>query len=164
MTSNTNGRTIPRKNYILLGIILLITGIIVWYAGNFYVHYREQELNKPILNTYLKEIRIDEIDNYLTENPSMAIYIGHLQDEKLRDFEIKLLAKLNSYTVNDDFLYLNVTDVNTANLKYSFMFTNEPKIVMFENGQVVKMFAIKDQYNIAKTIKFLTKYELITNY
>lgn len=67
-------KRIPLKNYFILGIILVSSIFIVLYINKLYLSTKN---NDNILNGFIKEIKTQEIDNYIIENPNFIIYLGY---------------------------------------------------------------------------------------
>ena len=78
-------KRIPLKNYFILGIILVSSIFIVLYINKLYLSTKN---NDNILNEFIKEIKTQEIDNYIIENPNFIIYLGYKNNDN-KSFEKK---------------------------------------------------------------------------
>ena len=103
-------RKIPVKNYIILGGIIVVTLFILYYFYCWVDVYKESKINIPILDKYMMVINYNELDNYIVENPNTIVYVSVLENEEIRGFEKKLKNKYKSNSVNNEILYMNITN------------------------------------------------------
>ena len=112
-------REIPVKNYIILGVVIFVTMLILYYFYMWVDVYKESKINIPIMDKYMMVINYNELDNYLVENPNTIVYVSVLEDERIRDFEKKLKVKYKNDEIDNDILYLNITDeIVNKNIKF----------------------------------------------
>ena len=102
-------RNIPLKNYIILGVVLILSVIVVIYFYMWNNAYEESKLNTTIMDKYLQVINYNELNNYLIENKDAVIYISVLEDQKIRNFERKFKSIIVNNSLNSDILYLELT-------------------------------------------------------
>ena len=103
-------RVIPKKNYIILGIVIIVTLCLLYYFYMWFDAYNETRLNKPILNKYMEIINYNEIDNYIVENPNTVIYVSVLENESIRNFEKKVKNSFRDNDIDIEILYLDMTE------------------------------------------------------
>ena len=168
--NKNNKREVPIKNYIKLGIILLISILALFYLYLWYRTYEENRLNTPIMDNYLSIINYNELDDYLTENKNATIYLSKLNDNDIRSFEKKFKLIIQDNALKNKILYLDLTnelDQNneiTITNNYSINENNLPMIVIIENSQVKKTYNIKENnYDENKLETFLDQNNLLTN-
>lgn len=168
--NKNNKREVPIKNYIKLGIILLISILALFYLYLWYRTYEENRLNTPIMDNYLSIINYNELDDYLTENKSATIYLSKLNDNDIRSFEKKFKLIIQDNALKNKILYLDLTnelDQNneiTITNNYTINENNLPMIVIIENSQVKKTYNIKENnYDENKLETFLDQNNLLTN-
>ena len=77
-------RKIPKKNYILLVLLLIMTVFSVFYIANWYTASKNFQLEDSIMKNFLGEIKESEIENYILENPETVIYVSIGNDEKTK--------------------------------------------------------------------------------
>ncbi|MDO5569807.1 MAG: hypothetical protein Q4G04_06905 [bacterium] len=154
-------KTIPKKNYITLTIILVVSFALLFYFYLWYEAYQENKLTTPIINKYISEINYKELDNYLQENMDIVIYTSKLEDERIRNFEKQLKKTILDYNLRDKILYLDITyeDKDSISKQYYINnnnITNVPNILIFENGEIVDIYSIKDNnYDIELLVSYL---------
>jgi len=165
-------REVPRKNYLILTGIIIVTFILLYYFYMWYLTYEESKLNSPIMNRYLQVIKYNELDNYVLDNNYAYIYTGILEDEKIRKFEIEFKNLIKENSLKNKILYLNLTDIynnkkelKEAKNKYTINnnnISNVPCILVFENGSLIDIYNIKDNnYDIDLIKNYLIKKEVI---
>lgn len=168
--NKNNKREVPVKNYIKLGIILLISILALFYLYLWYRTYEENRLNTPIMDNYLSIINYNELNDYLTENKNATIYLSKLNDNDIRSFEKEFKLIIQDNALKNKILYLDLTnelDQNneiTITNNYSINENNLPMIVIIENSQVKKTYNIKENnYDENKLETFLDQNNLLTN-
>ena len=166
-------REIPKRNYIILGIVVIVTFLLMYYFYMWYDAYMDTKIGKPILDKYMDVINGNEIDDYLVENNDAIIYVSVLENEEIRDFEKQLKSLLRKRVIDRDILYLDVTNnkkmLDTLIDKYSSSSFNYdvPMILVIEDGNLKDFYNIKENnYDIDNVklfihgIKFLEEDEL----
>lgn len=168
--NKNNKREVPIKNYIKLGIILLISILALFYLYLWYRTYEENRLNTPIMDNYLSIINYNELNDYLTENKNATIYLSKLNDNDIRSFEKEFKLIIQDNALKNKILYLDLTnelDQNneiTITNNYTINENNLPMIVIIENSQVKKTYNIKENnYDENKLETFLDQNNLLTN-
>lgn len=168
--NKNNKREVPIKNYIKLGIILLISIFALFYLYLWYRTYEENRLNTPIMDNYLSIINYNELNDYLTENKNATIYLSKLNDNDIRSFEKEFKLIIQDNALKNKMLYLDLTnelDQNneiTITNNYTINENNLPMIVIIENSQVKKTYNIKENnYDENKLETFLDQNNLLTN-
>lgn len=165
-------RNIPKKNYVILGIVILVSLLIVYYLYMWFTAYTATKEGEAILDKYMTVINYNELDNYLVENPDGIIYVGILNDEEISKFERKFKNSIKNSKINKEVLYLNITDeisnvnkVKEMKERYTVNYadiTNVPNIMVFENGEIKTIYSIKDNgYDVDKAVKFINDIKLV---
>lgn len=156
-----NEKNIPVKNYIILCIITILSILLVIYFYMWYRTYDSGNLNTSNLNEYLNVIQYNELDNYLIENKDAIIYVSTLNDKEAYNFEKKFKKVINKYAINNNILYLDITEELKDNNIYKQIKNkydvNVPYIIDFKDGKVKSIFNIKDNnYDIDMLTEYLT--------
>lgn len=129
-------KDIPKKNYFILGIILIISCILVYYINAWYSLYQYEKRGNSPITTYMEIINYNEVENYIAENSDAIIYISKSNNLKIRKFEEdneKLFKKLE---LNYNILYMDAKDVN-KDLKIKYNVNEYPTILFFKNKRLV---------------------------
>ncbi len=162
-----NKREVPIKNYIKLGIILLISILILFYLYLWYKTYEENRLNTPIMDEYLSIINLNELDDYLIENKNATIYLSKLNDTQIRHFEKNFKTIIQDNGLKNKILYLDLTkeitnEPITITDNYSIEDEDLPLIITIEDSQVKKVYNIKDNnYDENNLENFLSQIGLL---
>ncbi len=153
-------RKIPLKNYLILGGIILVTILIIYYFYACYYAYKETKFNIRILDKYMEVINYNELDNYLIENPNTILYVSVLENEKIREFEKEFKKSLKNHEINQTVLYMDITnDIKDSKIKdellakYGISYNNLPVILVLNNGSLMRNMSISDNSYDIKIIK-----------
>lgn len=161
-------RKISSKNYVILVIILVSTVLLGFYLFN---SFKESDVNTSLMDNYIKLINYTEIKDYVTENRDVVIYSSVLKDKRIRNFEKNFRHVINKYELEDQIVYLNLTDLtleervdlsNTYNLDGKTI-VDVPCLLIFKDGNLIDIYALKDNYNVDNLVTYLQKKEVINN-
>ena len=147
-------KDIPKKNYFILGIILIISCILVYYINAWYSLYQYEKRGNSPITTYMDIINYNEVENYIAENSDAIIYVSKSNNLKIRKFEEdneKLFKKLE---LNYNILYMDAKDVN-KDLKIKYNVNEYPTILFFKNKRLVNKYVLEldnINYNDIKNI------------
>ena len=147
-------KDIPKKNYFILGIILIISCILVYYINAWYSLYQYEKRGNSPITTYMEIINYNEVENYIAENSDAIIYVSKSNNLKIRKFEEdneKLFKKLE---LNYNILYMDAKDVN-KDLKIKYNVNEYPTILFFKNKRLVNKYVLEldnINYNDIKNI------------
>ena len=159
-------RVVPVKNYIYLSIIVLVTILLVFYFYLWYLTYEESKLNNQIMDRYLQVINYNELSDYIAENKDAYIYVSVLENQDIRDFEIKFKTTIMDNSLKNEILYLDLTtiyndldEINKLKKEYTINnkdITDVPCILVFKDGSLYKIYDIKENnYDVEKIELFL---------
>lgn len=141
-----------KQNYVVLATIYAAVIVLVLYLASWYNTYKSYQKEIPILKNVVSEINSDELEHYLTENPSQILYLCVASDSDCRKFEESVKSTLEK----KDYQYLtyvNLEDVNDIDSymktlldKYGSDFSVEriPCLIKFTDGKIT---AIEDGFN-----------------
>ena len=135
-------KDIPKKNYFILGIILIISCILVYYINAWYSLYQYEKRGNSPITTYMEIINYNEVENYIAENSDAIIYVSKSNNLKIRKFEEdneKLFKKLE---LNYNILYMDAKEVN-KDLKIKYNVNEYPTILFFKNKRLVNKYVLE---------------------
>ncbi len=166
MTKKKQQDKINIKNYLLLLLIFVLGIGITLYLSRLYDVYDEYQKQTPVIRDTLSEISSEELEHYILENPTTVIYMCTSSDTICRDFEKDFKKLIKKNALQDDIIYLNLSDidqekfVNDFNSSYNFrnkLTTKYPAIVMFEDGEVRNILQGKEneKLTIKRTEQFI---------
>ena len=167
-------REVPVKNYIFLGIIILVSILLIFYFYLWYLTYEESKLNNQIMDRYLQVINYNELEDYIIENKDAYVYVSILENQEIRDFEKKFKTTIIENSLKKEMLYLDLTEthnnkksLNNAIKTYKLdnkNISNVPCILIFKAGKLAKIYDIKENnYNIDLVEDFLEQEGLEIN-
>lgn len=175
-------RKIPNKNYILVGVISVVTIIFLSYFTFWYKSNKEYYNNNSVMSGYLAEIQedgiIDNLTNYVLDNPNTLLYVSFGNDVSIKDFENEFKYLISKHNISSDFIYIDlnlVSDKNfISNIQNNFLsedlknknikLDKQSNIFVFENGKIVDvLYNSKQTIDLEDVQRFLIKHGVIEN-
>lgn len=170
-------RKIPRKNYIILAVTIILTVLLVFYLRGWYVTTKDYYAQNSVIKDVVREIKEDEISNYTLESGKFALYVSSGQNTSVKDFENefkKLIAKSNC---QNNVLYLNTDGIDVKNLndslrdnfakndrvKNSISDNSMATLYLFEEGKISSVINNVDNYSVKSINKIIKKWGLSDN-
>lgn len=159
-------KKIPLKNYIILGIIFLVSIVVVVYLCRCYKVYDESQRETPVIRGHLPEITENEVDSYLVENPSTVFYMCTASSFVCRNYEKDFIKLIDEKKLSNSIIYVNLSNADIENFvnnfnnnhKYKVKLTkNYPALVIFEDSKVINILQNdkNEKLTISKTKSFL---------
>lgn len=149
-TTNKNDKYISPKNYIYAFLILVGGIVLTLYIFEWYQVKQEEKLMTSYLissNTIESNITdIESLEQITQEAPSSYfIYIGYTGDEDVYNLEKELKRVIDKYKLNDEFYYLDITDLKNENQDYlkeinsklDVNLENIPAIIYINEGKIL---------------------------
>lgn len=163
---NVGLRKVPVKNYIILGVLIILTLFILYYFYLWVDVYKESKINIPIMDRYMSVINYNELDNYVVENPNTILYVSVLEDEKIREFEKLLKLKYRDNYINNEMLYMDITNEIKDKDVYDEMVSkyslNEldiadlPCVMVFKNAKLKSIYsASQNDYDVDRFVIYV---------
>ena len=167
-------RVIPKRNYLILGLVILVTLILVNYFYMWIDAYKEKKLNIRILDSYMEVINYNELGDYLIENPNAIVYTSVLENTKIRAFEKELKKAFKNNEVSAEMVYLDITDdIRNSDLKQNMIdnyninsinMTNVPCVMIFEEGSLKAIYGVKrNKYDIVAFVDYVNNIRFISD-
>lgn len=111
-----------KKITICLGVVLGVIFIVLYAYKWHQVKEDEKYLQSYLINSNtinLEMNSINSINSVLSETPSnYFIYVSYTGDKDIYNFEKKLKPLIDDYGIQNNFYYLNVTDIKKENKNY----------------------------------------------
>ena len=152
-------KRIPLKNYFILGIILVASIFIVLYINKLYLSTKN---NDNILNWFIKEIKTQEIDNYIIENPNFIIYLGYKNNDN-KSFEKKFKKLVTKYDLQKDIVFIDISQFNDETFnkfckKYADkLLEKDSSLIIVDNQKVIDVLDITKGNNDIELVKMFFK-------
>ncbi len=163
-------RKIPMKNYLLFALLAIVSVILVFYLGKWYQTTSNFQTEKSSILSVISEIRLEEMDNYLMENPNGLLFISAGNDEEIKDYENMLKEIIMEYDLRDEILYLDQNSINDHRAFVQKYFSDgmqsinfeTPNLILFQDGKVIDVLKLGTTVlGKEETLQFLRKYEVI---
>ena len=165
-------KKIPKKNYIILVLIILATLFLVFFIRDRYISKKEYNSMTNERIDFIFEIKEDELESYLMENREVVIYMASSSDNNVVNFEYELKQYVKEEQLGKEVVYINLNNVSedffdkfkdkyfSVNLKASKTeLIKQPNMLIVENGKVVSiMYNTNKIINIEDTKTYLNKY------
>jgi len=121
--ASLKSKKVPTKNYLYAFFILVGGILLVWYIFEWINVKNEEKLMTSYLissNTINSSIQdFDSLNQILKEtSTSYFIYLGYTGDEDVYNFEKELKRIIDSYDLNDNFYYMDITEIKKDNENY----------------------------------------------
>ena len=81
-----NKKEIPTQNYVILGVIIIITLLGVIYLCSWYRQYHDNKINQPVITSVLREVQFNNLDTVLTERDMLIMYMCTTDENICRSF------------------------------------------------------------------------------
>ena len=165
-------RKIPLKNYIILLAIALGTIFLVFYLRSWYNTSKEYYQNNSIMSDYLSQLKSDEINSYIIDNPDVVIYYASAKDTTIKSFEKEFRKLMEEYEINHNIIYIDSSKEENSNILTRLNgISNEkietlhvPNLIYIKEGKVNKiLYPNETKINKRDVQNFLIKCEIITN-
>lgn len=166
MEKQENIRKVGVKNYLILSLIFIAATILTIYLCNVYNVYQEDKLQIPVIRGTLSEITSEELDPYISENPTIMMYICTPSNDTCRKYEKSLKKYVVKEELQEQMVYLNISSEESENFAGSFneKYTTSlklkdryPALLIFEEGKVTHLLQAKEKekLTITKTKQFM---------
>ena len=166
-------KTIPKKNYIILGLLAVVTVLAVIYMSKWYRASENYYLENSVMKELVGEVKELEFENYILENPDIVIYISKDQSKITKKFEKKLKKYILDENLKSHFIYVNGKDSTESFLlnfkeKYFINGMKEleityPNLLILENGKVKDILyrTALEERNVKDVKPFLQRNEVL---
>lgn len=157
-------KEIPKKNYLILAVILAFTVGLTFYAREWYNTSKEYYARNSVIKEATYEINDSEIYSYAVERPKFILYASSGSDIDIKDFETNLKKLIIKYEMSDQIVYLNLDNVDiisfNENLKNkfsdnkfnNFSFESLSTFYIFQDGKIRMVLNNVNDYSM----KYLT--------
>lgn len=166
-------REIPKKNYIIMVIVVAVTVCLTFYLALWYKTIKEYYQNNSVIAEVLSEIEEESLSSYLLDNPTTLIYVASSNDQEIKSFEKKFKKYITDNNLNNEIVYFDINGldnnhINNVLVNYTSSSLEKlknivvPNLIYFENGEIVDILYIK-KTNIKKIdiVSFLERNNVI---
>ena len=156
-------KEVPAKNYVILILAFLVTIVAVFYVRDWYITTKEYYAQNSVMTRVVREIKSDEISNYVLENQRFILYVSSGHNSEIKDFEDDFKNLVQKLELNDDVLYMNLDEVDTNSfydmLKNDFAYNSkiknqivnsEASLYLFTDGKIVNVLNDVNDYSVKR--------------
>ena len=139
-------REIPIKNYIILAAIIISTVFITFHLANRNKTENDYYKKSSPLYNILYEIKMEELDNYLLENPNIIIYVVNGNDDNVLEMDKTIKNFVLENDLTNDIVVINATNnINQVTRKLNDILDED--LVTYKNNLLVhtNLFSVKDR-------------------
>lgn len=158
-------KVVPFKNYLLLFIIAFVSVYLTFYITDKYKQQLDNNKEKSIIFDVLYQVKIEELNNYLLENPNIVVYL-HC-DSLNEDFE----REFHKYIINNN-LKNSVIIIDATNLEnieilenlYTKKIIKQNNILIIEDRKVSDvMYDKNNSIDVTNIDIFLKEYGILND-
>ena len=156
-------KEIPYKNYIILILVFLMTILVTFYVRDWYNTTKVYYAQNSVMTKVVREIKSEEISNYILENQRFILYVSSGQNSQIKDFEDEFKNLIQNLDINDDVLYMNLDGVNmesfydllknnyssNAKLKNQIV-SSDSSLYLFTDGKIVNVLNNVSDYSVKR--------------
>lgn len=166
MEKKETKRSIGIRNYIILALIFAAATTVTLYLCSVYKVYKESKKQIPVIRDTLSEITSEELEHYISENPTTMLYMCIASNTICRNYEKGLKKYIVREELHNSIIYLNISEEESKNFAESFnekyaknlkLKNDYPALVIFEEGKVTHLLQgkEKEKLTITKTKQFM---------
>lgn len=172
--NNDKVKVIPPKNYLVLGMIIIITLLVCIYLFSWYKQYNSTQTNNPVITNTLREVDYNNLNTVVTERDMVIVYMCTTSESICRNFEKKFSNYIKENNLTEEIMYLNLgnnSDENNILNKVYNQYKSKtlvkkvheyPTLLIFNEGKIVDVLSSNSKHKL--TIKqvddFLEGYDL----
>ena len=153
-------REIPKKNYVIVAIMAFVVIALVFYLAKLYTNASLNK-NTSLISGYLFNVTLEEMDNYLLENPDIITYWADNEDLTNEKFEKKLKKYIIKNNLQKSFVFINIKNISEKEIesisnKYlceklkNIKLATKPSLLIMEDSKIVEVI-----YTYEQDIKYL---------
>ncbi|MDD3392871.1 MAG: hypothetical protein PHE54_04955 [Bacilli bacterium] len=138
-------KVIPIKNYLMVVLLFclligLIYYLIVWYRVT-------DDYTKSLNNPFLATINVNELENYIIDNPDIIIYLADSYDNDIDFFEESFKNYIISNDLKKEFIYIDSRKIDDYSALDEYLsddlktkkigIVNKNNILIVKDGKIV---------------------------
>lgn len=142
-------RKIPKKNYVIVVIMAIVVIALVFYLAKLYTNATLNK-NSSVISNYLSNVTLEEMDNYLLENPDVIVYWADREDLTNEKFEKQLKKYIVKNNLQKYFVFVDIKDIDVKEIesisnKYlskkikNVNLETKPSLLIIEDSKIVEV-------------------------
>ena len=151
-------REIPVKNYFVLVSIAVAVVVISLALRSLYIEKNGNVQYTSVVKEVVTEIKYDDLDYYLQENPTCVLYIND-SSKKNKNIQKETKKIILENSVQQYFVYIEKTDDLVKEFDLN---SNSPIFIAYQNGVRTEILS-KENYSDREIESFLIRNKVIEN-
>ena len=152
-------REVPAKNYVILALMVVGVVAVSFILRSMYKSNDNVVYSSIVKDKVISEIQVDDLDNFIQENPDTVIYICDSTNKKTKKAEKKFRKIIIENNITQYVVYLEKTE----DVKKKFdLGSDTPIFVAYQNGRITEIMS-KGNYESKDIESFLTRNKVIEN-
>lgn len=166
-------RVVPKRNYVILLLIFVVSGVIFWLLVE---PFKKEEKQESKLTDKLVNLDYSAFGEFIVERQDVIVYLTDFSNKSL-DFEDSFEDVLNKEELVYEVVYVNSSSLtsedllNIKNTYYSDKLKSSnvdlniiPNLLLFQDGKVVDiLYKVESAYTYNEMVIFLENYGVIDN-
>ncbi len=108
-------REIPKKNYIIFALVIIVSLGIVAYCVRWYQMSQSVEKSN-VMDGVVSELKSDELSSYLLDNPNVIVYLAPSDSTENKSLEDKLHDLIIRKELTNEFIYLDSSMITDSSI------------------------------------------------
>lgn len=156
-------RKIPLKNYFILALVVILSGVIVFVLANTYINKKKYNDKENHVLSFLKEIYVNDFENFIIENPDTIIYINKSVDSKNKKLEKKLKKDIIERNYEQDIIYIDSSEISNGFINILNNYIDNklniiPNVLIVKDGKIENVMYINNNTTVSEIIDFMELY------
>lgn len=139
------------KKIVLFIVMCLFTLFALLVALKLYNNKKQNDLSVSKIDSYLTEIKYEEINSYVLEQPKIIIYVSNSSENTSLTFEKNFINVVKKHNLENDVIYININGTNHVDPVYQ----NAPELVIYKDGtitDVINCDTLKSETDIVNSL------------
>lgn len=165
-------KDIPVKNYFILAFIILLTVLVVFYMRDWYNTSKEFYAQNSVMTKVVREIKNDEIPNYVLENQKFILYVSSGKNTNIKDFEDDFKGLIQKMDLGDNVLYMNLDEVDVGAFYNSLIgyassakvknqvVSSDASMYVFTDGKLTMLLNNVNNYSMKRLESIIDRWEI----
>lgn len=165
-------KEIPLKNYFILILVILLTILAVFYMRDWYNTSKEFYAQNSMMTKVVREIKNDEISNYILENQKFILYVSSGRNTNIKSFEDEFKNLIQKMDLGENVLYMNLDEVDVSDFYNSLnsyasstkvknqIVSSDASMYVFTDGKLTMLLNNVNNYSMKRLESIIDRWEI----
>ena len=165
-------KEIPLKNYFILILVILLTILKVIYMRDWYNAYKKFYAKNSVMTKVVREIKNDEISNYILENQKFILYVSSGRNTNIKSFEDEFKNLIQKMDLGENVLYMNLDEVDVSDFYNSLnsyasstkvknqIVSSDASMYVFTDGKLTMLLNNVNNYSMKRLESIIDRWEI----